>query len=238
MKRALLCCGGILLGLVADALLWAGYIPLSWAFWTGEWMPILVGLGLIVQGTVAAAGAALCLTWAFVPPHPAPAQNGISLSSGLTTAVRRRPLLPIFCGILFFLGAVELFWQAIDCYEDMRRFLDARSSVAFEEFRVRGQLALALGVLYSVLGGALLVAPLLLKPRGWPLGEGINGAGCGMAAIGLALTSVLIPVYFLYSMSHLFGRDDFWPVFSFGVLGGTVLAVVGSILAIAVGKVS
>jgi hypothetical protein len=114
----------------------------------------------------------------------------------------------------------------------MRRHLDALPSVAFEEDRFGGQVALALGILYSVVGGALLVAPLLLKPSGWQLGEGINGAGCAIAAVGLALTSVLVPVYIIYSLNHLFQRDDLWPVFSFGVLGGTVLAVVGSILAV------
>src|SRR5258707_988716 len=186
----------------------------------------MVCLGRIAQGAVAAAGAALCLARAFVPLSPVPAQNRTSLSGPAAAAVWR-PLLPI-CGILFFLGAVGPFWQARDAFETLQVIESVPGGFGaglIEDFRFHGRVALAFGIGYSIVGGALLVAPMLLTSRGWQLGQRINGVGCGIALVGLLLSGMGVFVWFVNGLLMEGRQASISRVGSFGVLGGTFLAV-------------
>src|SRR5947209_5593234 len=111
LKRTLLFCGGVLLGLVAVAILWNG--PSLYAAedsWDSALFTRIVGLCVIAQGVVAALGAAWCLGRALVPLTPAPAQSGTAVTGSALAAVGSRPVLPI-CGILFLLAAAGPFGQ-------------------------------------------------------------------------------------------------------------------------------
>ena len=68
MRRVLLSCVGIVLGLAAETILWNG--PDLYAFadsWHSAAFTRTVGVGIIVEGALAALGAALCLGRAVVP---------------------------------------------------------------------------------------------------------------------------------------------------------------------------
>src|SRR5437588_525153 len=105
MRRGLLFSAGILLGLVAEAILWNGPNLYAYedAWFSAEFARIGGRLGVIVQGVVAALGAALCLGRAFVPLTSAPAQSGTTVSGPAPATVGGGPVLPI-CGILFLLA--------------------------------------------------------------------------------------------------------------------------------------
>jgi len=100
-------------------------------------------------------------------------------------------------------------------------------------------------ILWLVVGGALLGAPLFMKRRVWQLGWRMNGLGCGIAAGGLLLSGMgaLVCVAnglkqngdgltlslclspFLFQGLSLVGL--------LGVLAGAIVAIVGSIMAVA-----
>ena len=100
MRRVLLSCCGLFLGLVAGVILWNS--PL-WYINDDDPVPIALtrtaGLALIVQGAVAALAAAVCLGRALAPLTLAPAASGRA-----PAAVGGGPVLPI-CGLLFLLAA-------------------------------------------------------------------------------------------------------------------------------------
>jgi hypothetical protein len=232
MKRVLLFCGGLLLALVAETILWHSADLFTFEDgWLKE-LTWIADLGLIAQGAVAAAGAALCFARAFVPINPA-AQNRANLPGPVVAAVWQRPLLPI-CGILFLLAAVRAFYAAnndFDTLHVMESFGGYGASL-IEDWRLHGWAALAFCIGYSILGGALLVAPMLLRSRGWQLGQRINGVGCGMALGGLLLSGMSVFVWFANGLAMEGRSEGLSAVCCFGILGGTALAVVGSIVAV------
>jgi hypothetical protein len=245
MRRALLFCCGVLLGLVGEAILWAGpgvYAHVSETWYSAEWTRITVRgavLGLIAQGAIAAAGAALCLARAFIPSSPPPAQTGATRGRAAPAAVWRGPLLPIW-GILLLVGAVGPARQVFDELEELHDW-DVVGIHFSREITdsVRGRIhaGLTLGTLYLVAGGALLVAPLLAKSRGWQLGRRVNGAGCGIAIVGFLLSGVGVLFEFANGLALEGHSESLTRLASFVVLGGTLLAMVGSIVAV-VGKSS
>ena len=112
MRRVLLFCGGTFLGLAAGTILWNG--PDLYAFadsWHSAALTRMVGLGIIVEGALAALGAALCLGRAVVPLTPTLTQNRTAAPGSAPAAVGGGPVLPL-CGILFLLAAAGPFGQA------------------------------------------------------------------------------------------------------------------------------
>jgi hypothetical protein len=221
MKRTLLFCGGVLLGLVAEAILWNG--PDLYAYedaWFSAVFTRIVGLGVIVQGVVAALGAAWCLGRAFVPLTSAPAQGGTAVPGPAPAGVGGGSVLPL-CGLLFLLAAAGPLEQArFD--SEMLYYRDYTHELAEWTF----------GVLWLAVGGALLATPLLLRRRVWQLGWRMNGVGCGIAAGGLLLSGMGVLVCLANGLAGEGARKDLAYAGYLGVLGGAVLAVVGSIVAV------
>jgi hypothetical protein len=211
MRRAVLIGGGVLIGLVAEALLWAS--PDVYAKEpTG-----IVGLALLGWGVTAAAGAAFCLARGLAPSRPAPAAD------------RGGPVLPIG-GILFVLGAVSPFLRAYACLDALPDVAPGLGPDLLADYCGRGQAALTFGILYLVVAGGLLVAPLFLKPR--DLGQRINGAGCGIVLAGLLLSGVGAFVWFANAMAMEGGRHSIEVLGQLGLFAGSVLAVVGGVVAV------
>lgn len=76
MRRVLLFCGGAFLALAAGTILWnASDVYLFTDGWHSAAFRRMVGLGIIVEGVLAAFGAALCLGRAAVPLTSAPTQS-------------------------------------------------------------------------------------------------------------------------------------------------------------------
>src|SRR5262249_51478577 len=104
VRCAVLLGSGVLIGLVAEALL--GASPGLCA----EEATRIVGLALLGWGATAAAGAAFCLAHGVVPPRPDPASSGATLPGPAPVAVWGGPVLPIG-GVLFLLGAAGVSLQ-------------------------------------------------------------------------------------------------------------------------------
>src|SRR5262245_44299910 len=100
MRRALLCCAGIVLGLAADAILWNGPdLYLLTDSWHSAEFRRIVGVAVIVEGALSALGAALCFGRALSPLTSAPTQSGTAAPGPAPAAVGGGPVLPI-CGML------------------------------------------------------------------------------------------------------------------------------------------
>jgi hypothetical protein len=98
----------------------------------------------------------------------------------LQAAVGGGPVLPI-CGILFLLAAVGPFGQArrdSEQLEVMDSMPGQWGADLVDDFRRHERTERTYGVLWLVVGGALLGTPLFLKPRVWQLGWRMNGVGC------------------------------------------------------------
>lgn len=234
MKRALMFGAGVLLGLVAEYLLWEGPVWYAYEDW---WFSIrstrIIGLGLIVLGAEAAAAAAFCLARVSVPLRGTPAQSRMTLAGPVRAAVWRRPVLPI-CAILFFLGAVGAFFHARDVFDTLQGMESVPGGYSRDIIgacRLSGQVALTFGILYSTVGAALLVAPMLLKARGWQWDQRINGAGCGISLVGHLLGAVGFLLWVGNGLMMEGAQDSLSLVANLAVLGGIGLAVVGSMVA-------
>jgi hypothetical protein len=225
MKRGLLFGGGIVLGLAAETILWNG--PDLYLFANSLHYARIVGVGVIVEGALIALGAALCLGRALVQLTSAPTQNGPAGPGPAPTALGGGPVLPI-CGILFLLAAVGPFRQArfdSQMLEVMESIPD-KSGAVVEADRRRERTERSFGVLWLVVGGALLGTPLFLKPRAWQLGWRISGVGCGIAFGGLLLSGVGVLVWYASGFFRKGGVDEL----SLIVLAGAIVAAVGSIV--------
>src|SRR5437016_2794711 len=100
MRRVLILCGGMLLGLAAEAILWNA--PDLYAFadsWHSAAFTRMVGLGVVVEGALAAFGAALCLGRALEPLTSAPALRDTAAPGPAPATAGGGPVLPL-CGIL------------------------------------------------------------------------------------------------------------------------------------------
>jgi hypothetical protein len=162
MRRALLLCVGVVLGLAAEAILWNA--PDLYAFadaWHSAALTRTVGVGVIVEGTLLAFGAALCLGRALRPLPPAPGPAAGAVGGG--------PVLPV-CGLLFLLGTVGP-WEQARFDAEMLEVTDSMPGHwgpdIVEADRRLLRTARAFIALWLGLGAALLGTPLVLKPRFW-----------------------------------------------------------------------
>jgi hypothetical protein len=235
MRRALLFCVGIVLGLAAETILWNG--PDLYAFadsWHSAAFTRIVGVGVIVEGALAAFGAALCLGRALVPLTSAPRQSGPAVPGPAPAAVGGGPVLPI-CGILFLLAAVGPFGQArfdSEMLEVMEGMPGKWGADLVEADRRHERTERTFGVLWLVVGGALLGTPLFLEPRVWRLGRRISGVGCGIALGGLLLSGMGVLVWYANGLLMEGAVKELSLVGQLGVLAGAIVAVVGSIIAV------
>jgi hypothetical protein len=235
MRRALLCCVGIVLGLAAKTILWNG--PDLYLFtdsWHSAAFTRLLGVGVIVEGALSALGAALCLGRALNPLTSAPTQSGKVVPGPAPAAVGGGPVLPI-CGILFLLAAVGPFGQARHDSEQLE-VMDSMpgqwGADLVDDFGRHERTERTFGVLWLVVGGALLGTPLFLKPRVWQLGWRMNGVGCGIAVGGFLLSGMGAFVCIVNGLLMEGANKDFSFAGYVGVLAGSIVAVVGSIFAV------
>jgi hypothetical protein len=192
MKRGLLFCGGMVLGLVAEIILWGS--PDLYGqqdTWLPEEFTRTAVLGLIVQGAVAAFGAALCLGHALGPLTSAQARDGITVLGSAPLAAGGGPVL-LICGFLFLLAASGPFQQARDDSEKLE-VMDSMHGYwgkdLVADFRRAERTERTFGIGWLVVGGGLLGVPLMLRPSAWQVSRRINRAGCGTAVAGLLLSA-------------------------------------------------
>jgi hypothetical protein len=235
MRRALLCCTGIILGLAAGFILGDG--PDLYSFVDGwhsaEWTRI-VGVGIIVEGCLAALGAALCFGRALIPLTPAPTQRGTPVPGAVSAAGRGGPVLPI-CGILFLLAAAGPFGQArfdSEMLEVMDSMPGQWGADLVNADRTRERTERTFGILWVVVGGALLGTPMFLKSRIWHLGWRMNGVGCGIAVGGFLLSGVGAFVCFVNGLLLEGARAEIAYAGYLGVLAGAIIALIGGIVAV------
>jgi hypothetical protein len=235
MRRALLFCVGIVLGLAAETILRNG--PDLYAFadsWHSAAFTRIVGVAVIVEGALSALGAALCLGRALIPLTSGPRQSGTTVPGAAPAAVGGGPVLPI-CGILFLLAAIGPFGQArVDSekLEVMDSMPGKWGADLVEHYRRHERAARTFGVLWLVVGGAFLGTPLFLKARVWQLGWRINGVGCGIAVGGFLLSGMGALVCIANGLAMEGASKDLSSAGYVGVLAGASVALVGSIVAV------
>jgi len=236
MRIVLLFCGGAFLGLAAGTILWnAPGLYLFTDSWHSAALTRMVGLGIIVEGILAALGAALCLGRAAVPLTPAPTQGGTAIPGPATVPASGGPVLPL-CGILFLLAAVGPLGQASHDSETLG-VMDGMpgewGADIVDDFRRQERTERTFGVLWLAVGGALLATPLFLKRRVWHLGWRMNGVGCGIAVVGFLLSGMGAFVCFANGLAMEGASQDLSFIGYLGVLAGAIIAAVGSVIAAA-----
>lgn len=229
MRRFLLGCAGFVLGLAAYPILWNG--PDLYLYEDSQPLVFtrMVGLGILVEGVLAALGAALCLGRAIVPLTSATAGGG--------------PVLPL-SGLLFLLAAAGPFEQArkdaegVEAVASKPELFGGERGAAelLAQTRRHERTARAFCVLWLVAGVALLGTSLYLRPRVWKLSWPLNGVGCGVTLGGFMLSGLSGFVYVAEgALSALGGKGahkDTIHAACLGMLAGAFVAVVGSILAV------
>lgn len=239
MKRLMLLCCGLFLGLRAEVILWNG--P---RWYTNEESKVpttltqIAGVALVLQGAVVAMAAALCLARALVPLTVVPAVP----RSG-SAAVGGGPVLPL-CGLLFLLAGVGPLMESRRAAEDYA--LAQSRPGQFQEWSVELDRRLvpvgrAFAVLWFGIGGAMLATPLFLKPRVWQLRRRLNRTGRRYAIGGLMVSVVRILAWFVNASANAMGAllggghssHDLSVVGYLGIIAGTLVAVAGSIAAVA-----
>ncbi len=236
MRRVLLFCVGILLGLAAGTILWIA--PALYTLedgWHSAAFTRMVGLGIIVEGALAALGAALCLGRAVVPLTSARTRSGTAVPGPAPAAGGGGPVLPL-CGILFLLAAVGPLGQAhhdSETLEVMDSMPGQFGGDLVDDFRRHERTERTFGVLWLVVGGALLATPLLLKPRVWQLRRQMSGVGCGIVVGGFLLSGMGGFVCYANAMAMEGASKDLCFAGYLGVLAGAIIAVVGSVMAAA-----
>jgi hypothetical protein len=236
MRRVLLFCVGVLLGLAAGTILWIA--PELYTLEDGWHSPALtrmVGLGILVEGALAALGAALCLGRAVVPLTSARTPSGTALPGPAPAAGGGGPVLPL-CGLLFLLAAVGPYGQASKDSQTLAVMESMPGQFGGDlvaDFRRHQWTEWTFAVLWLVVGGALLASPLVLKPRVWQVGRRIRGVGCGIAVGGFLLSGMGGLVCFANAMAMEGASKDLCFAGYLGVLAGAIIAVGGSVLAAA-----
>lgn len=238
MRRVLLFCAAIVLGPAGGVILWnAPDLFLFADGWHSVEFTRMVGLGIIVEGALAAFGAALCLGRALVPLTSALTLSGTPVPGIVSSAGGGGPVLPLY-GILFLVAAAGPFGQArFD--SEMLEVMDSMPGkwgaelVAADRRHERTEWTFA--VLWVVVGLVLLGTPLFLKPRVWHLGWQVNGVGWGIAVVGLLLSGMGAFVCFFNGLMLEGARPEIAYAGYLGVLAGAIVAVLGSIIA-ALGK--
>ena len=235
MRRVLLFCGGILLGLAAGLILWHG--PDLYAYrvsWHSAAFTRIVGVGVIVEGALAALGASVCVGRAIVPLISAPTLSSTARPEPAPTGVGGGPVLPI-CGILFLLSAVGPFGQVRNDSEQ----LEVTDSMPgqwggelVDDFRRQARTERNFGVLWLAVGGALLGTPLFFKPRVWQMGWRMNRVGGGITAGGYLMSSMSAFVVFANGLAMEGASKDLSFAGNAGVLVGAIVAILGCVLAV------
>lgn len=223
MARALLFCVGIVLGLVAEVILWnSPDLCLRTDGWHSPAFTRMVGVAVIVEGCLCAVGAGLCLGRAFVPLVAGPTRGGGG------------PVLPI-CGIFFLLAAFGIFGQAqkdSSTLAVMDSMPGQVGSEILDDSRARVWTDWTLCILWLIVGAALVASPLFLKPGVWRLGWPVNGIGCAGVGAGFLLSGMGALICFGNGMA----MEGASAVVSFagqlGILAGAIIAVVGSLVAL------
>ena len=236
MRRGLLFCGGIILGWVAESILTSG--PDLFADgkrWFSADYERFISLSLILQGAVAALGAALWLGRALIPLASVPAWSGTTVSGPKSATIGGGHVLPI-CGILFLYAAIVLFVGARVSAEQLE-VMDSMSSQSgsglVNYYCSRERTGWTFGVLWLIVGGMLLGTPLFMKPWVWKMGWPINRAGGGVAIGGLLLSGMALFVWRVNG-TFLRGAYEFFSLIGLlGVLAGTSVTVFGSVMAVA-----
>ena len=235
MRRALLCCVGIILGLTAGLILMnAPDLYLFVDGWHSTAFTRMVGVGIIVEGALATLGAALCLGRAIVPLNPAPTQGGTTMPGAASSAGGGGPVLPI-CGILFLLASAGPFEQArfdSQMVEVENEMPGQWGPDILEADRRHERTEWIFGILWVVVGGALLGTPLILNRRVWQLGWPMNAVGWVIAVGGFLLSALGALVCFANGMMLEGARAELAYAGYLGVLAGAIVAVVGSIGAV------
>jgi hypothetical protein len=226
---------GIVLGVAAETILW--HAPGLYLFtdsWHSPEFTRIVGVAVIVEGALFALGAALCLGRAIMPLTLAPTQGGTAVPGHVPAPVGGGPILPI-CGILFLVAAIGPFGQAHTDSEQLE-IMDSMpgqwGAELVDDFRRHERTERTFGLLWLVVGGTLLGTPLFLRPRIWRLGWRIDGLGCGVAVGGVLLSGMGAFVCFANAMAMEGANKDAAHAGYLGVLAGTIVAVVGSVLAV------
>jgi hypothetical protein len=227
----LLFCLGIVLGLAAEAILWSGPNLVSLEDgWHPPAFTRMVGIGVIVEGALFALGAALCVGRAAGPLSLERGQGGTDLPA----AVGGGPVLPV-CGILLLLAAYGTFGQAQKDWHTLQVMESEPAGWGPElvaAFRPQVWESWTLCILWLVGGAALVMTPLILKPRAWRLGWPMNGVGCGIAAGGFLLSGLGTLVCYANALAMEGASEDVSFVGLLGVLAGAIVAVVGSVVAV------
>ena len=239
MRRFWLLTGGLFLALVAVVILWNS------PFWyTNEEDNVpailtqIAAVALIVDGGLVAFLAAWCLGRAFVPLKLAPAVSGSAPAE-----VGGGPVLPL-CGLLFLLAAVgSLRWSQYGAreYAGAQGKLDKIQDWAVELDRRLMGAGRTFAVLWLAIGVALLITSLVLKPSVWQFRRRLNRVGRKYAIGGLLLSVLGILVWFFGALGNavggIAGGGHSSPFLSFvgylGIIAGAIVAVVGSIIAVA-----
>jgi hypothetical protein len=231
MRRALLFSLGIVLGLAAETILWNGPdLVLLQDGWHSPAFTRTVGVGVIVEGALFALGAALCFGRALGPLSSEATQGGTDLPA----AVGGGPVLPV-CGILFLLAAFGTLGQAqkkSQTLEVMDSMPGKWGSELVADYRSQVWANWTLCILWLVGGAALVMTPLILKPRAWRLGWPMSGVGCGIAAGGFLLSGLGAFVCFANGLAMEGASKDVSFVGLLGVLAGAIVAFVGSVVAV------
>jgi hypothetical protein len=144
-------------------------------------------------------------------------------------------VLPL-CGILFLVAAAGPFGQArrdSEALEVMGSMPGRWGGDLVTDFRRHERTEWAFGVLWLVVGGALLATPLFLRRRDWQLGWRMSGVGCGIAVGGFLLSGMGAFVSYANGLAMEGASKDLSFVGHLGVLAGAVIAVVGSAMAAA-----
>jgi hypothetical protein len=236
MRRALLLCGGTLLGLAAWAVL--SNAPELYLFtdsWHSAALTRVVGLGVIAEGALAAFWAALCLGRAVAPLSPGPTRGGTAAPGPAPAAAGGGPVLPL-CGTLFLLAAAGPFGQARreqEALEVMDSMPGRWGGELVEDHRLHERAGRAFGVLWLAAGGWLLATPLFLKRRVWQLGWRMSGVGCGIAAGGVLLSGMGAFVCYANGLAMEGASKELALAGYIGLLAGAVIAVCGSVIAAA-----
>jgi hypothetical protein len=148
-------------------------------------------------------------------------------------AVGGGPVLPI-CGILVLLAAAGPFGQArrdSEVLEVIDNMPGQWGPDLVADYRRHERTERTCGVVWLVVGGALVGTPVFLKPRMWHLGWRMNRVGCGIAAGGFLLPGLGVLVCCANGLAMERASKDLAFAGYLAVLGGAIVAVVGSVVA-------
>jgi hypothetical protein len=235
MRRVLFFFPGIVLGLAAETILWNGPdLVLLEDGWHSPAFTGMVGVGVIVEGVLVALAAAICFGRALGPLSSEATQGGTDLAA----SVGGGPVLPV-CGTLWLLAGFVTFGQAQKVVHTLAVMESEPGNIGPEivaDYSGQVWANWTLCILWLVGGAALVMTPLILKPRAWRLGWPMSGVGCGIAGGGFLLSGLGAFVCFANGLAMEGASKDVSFVGLVGVLMGAIVAVVGSVVTVRGGQ--